>query len=188
VRAAGYEWPISGGNKREIHLSWVASDPVMHDPTEHAVSAFAGSSVQGGRAYDLVYDRAYVAGGGYPTTGVISSPGDFPLRPRLDIYGPITDPVVTLEVYEAGTYPLDTYRVQFVTGFIVAPNDHVTVDTDARTVTTAAGDSLMSQLDWAATTWPILPPAPAQTFMSLAGTSTSGVTQVVATWNDGYLT
>jgi hypothetical protein len=189
VRASGYTWPVSGARTREIHLGWVAPDPVMHDPAIHSVPARSGSSVSGGRPYDLAFDRAYAPGGGSATTGVIESAGDLPIRPTLEIYGPITDPVVSLEVSDpAVPAPDPAYRIVFDPGFRIDPGRWVSVDTDTRTAHDDAGASIMGLIDWAATTWPVLPTAPALTYLSLAGTSTTGITQAHAIWTDGYLT
>jgi hypothetical protein len=189
VRESGYTGPISGVRSREIHLGWVAPDPVMHDPAFHKVSAHSGASVTGGRAYPLTFDRSYTAGGGSATTGVIEGAGDLPIRPTLEIYGPITDPVVSLEVSDpAAPGPDPVFQIIFEPGFRIDPGRWVSVDTDARTAHDDLGASIMGDLDWAATSWPLLPIAPALTYLTLAGTSTTGVSQVQALWSDGYLT
>jgi hypothetical protein len=188
VRAAGYAWPISGERSREIQLSWVAPDPVLRDPTVRVATAFAGSSVTGGRTYSLTFDRTYPpAGSGGPTVAIISSAGDVPVRPRVDIYGPITDPVVTFDATDAGGAPLESFVLRFAPGFRVDAGTFVSIDTDAKTITDRTGASLMGRLDWSGTVWPILPVAPDQSRMTLAGSSSSPITQVQATWTDGYL-
>jgi hypothetical protein len=187
LRAAGYAWPISGARSREIQLSWVAPDPVLRDPTVRVATAFAGSTVTGGRTYSLVFDRTYPPAGGGPTVATISSAGDVPVRPRVDIYGPVTDPVVTFDATDAGGAPLESFTLRFVPGFRIDAGAVVSIDTDAKTVADRAGASLMGRLDWAATVWPILPVAPNLTRMALAGSSTSSITQAQATWTDGYL-
>jgi hypothetical protein len=189
VRASGYTWPVTGEHNREIHLGWVAPNPVMRDPTLHRVAAWAGASVTGGRAYDLTFDRSYTPGGGSATTGVISSAGDVPIRPAFEIYGPITDPVVSLEVRDpARAAPVPVFRLAFDLGFRIDAGRWVSVDADARTAHDDQGALIMGELDWAQTTWPVLPTAPAATYMTLTGTTTTGVTQVQAIWADGYLT
>lgn len=187
VRAAGYSWPISGEHKREIQLSWVAADPVLRDPTPRQAIAMSGPSILAGRTYPLAFDRAYSPGGGAPTTGVISSAGDVPVRPSVAVYGPVTDPVVTFVVTDAADAPLEQFVLHFVTGFRIDPGTFVTIDCDARTVTNAAGAPLTSQLDWAGTDWPVLPVAPDSTEMTLTGSSTSPITQAIASWRDGFL-
>ena len=188
VRAADYGWPITGGRTRDIHLAWVAPDPVMRDPAAREAVSHSGSSTVGGRTYDLAYDRTYVAGAGAPTTGVIESPGDVAVRPVVDIFGPITDPVVTFQVQDPPPAVVRTFALRFVAGFRIDPGRWIRVDTDARTAADDTGANIMGSLDWAGTQWPVLPTAPASTYMSLAGTTTTGVTQAVAMWTDGSLT
>jgi hypothetical protein len=74
------------------------------------------------------------------------------------------------------------------------PADRVVIDTAAHTVTllhTVAGvttaTNALAAIDWTQTVWPVLPVLPDSTDMALAGASTTGSSQVVATWNDGYL-
>lgn len=188
VRAAGYGWPISGGQSRDVQLSWVASDPIMRDPETNTATAYAGSGTVSGRTYPLVFPRTYPTGGGSPSTGTISSPGDVPIRPLLRIYGPITTPVVTLQVSNPPPAPTTTYRVVFIPGFRIDSGHWVDVDTAAKTALTDTGANVMAQIDWMSSAWPVLPTAPAVTYMTLTGTTTSPITQVVAMWSDGYLT
>ena len=60
VRAAGYTWPISGKRTREVHLAWVAADPLMYDPAERSATAYAGSSTSPGRLYPQSFGRCIV--------------------------------------------------------------------------------------------------------------------------------
>jgi IPT/TIG domain len=185
LRASGYSWPIKGAKRRDIQLSWVAADPVARDPTVHSATAWAGSSGAIGRTYNLTFNRVYPAGGMPPTVGQIRSPGDVPVRPMLRIYGPITDPSVQLST----PAPVVNYLIRFVAGFRIDPAHFVDVDTNAKTVY-LDGDTTkpaMASLDWQRTSWPVLPAGNAINYLYLTGTSTSQVSQVVATWSDGYL-
>ena len=189
VRAAGASWPISGSGAREIQLSWVASDPWMTDPAIRSATAYAGTGgVASGRQYPLVFPRIYPAGGGSPTTGVIQSDGDVPVRPLVRIYGPITDPVVDFQVSDPGDPGGSLALLAFVAGVRIDPGNWIDVDTAQRIVTDHTGASAMSDLDWQDTRWPVLPVAPAITYMTLHGSSTTPITQAVATWMDGFLT
>ena len=190
VRASGYTWPITGARSREIQLGWVAADPVMRDPTEQSASAHSGSSTVGGRRYPLTFNRIYPAGGGSPTTGVISSPGDLEIRPLIRIFGPITNAHVTLQIGDPFPTTVTYYHLYFVTGFVIGAGQWVDVDAAAYTVLANSNpaQSVMDRIDWQRSSWPVLPPAPALTYMTLQGDSTSGTTQAVAIWQDGYLT
>jgi len=188
VRASGYAWPISGKRTRDIQLSWIAPDPTMVDPVQASVSALAGSSTSPGRLYPFTHNRIYPPGGGSPTTGVISSPGDVDTRPLLRVYGPITTPAVHLQIHDPYPNVVDTAAIVFVAGFRVDAGKWVDVDTNLKTATRDDGSSVVAGIDWQASVWPVIPPAPADAYMTLTGDTTSAVTQVVAYWHDGYLT
>ena len=187
VRASGYSWPIVGSSKhRDIQLQWVAADPVALDPTLHTVTAWAGSTIGGGRVYNLTFNRTYGAeGGSLPTAAVLSSAGDVIVWPLLRIYGPITLPLVTF-TYRAPRAPA---RVQFVAPFVIDAGHYVEVDTAEKTAYRDGDRSLpvLGSIDWLATVWPYIPANGEECSMSLTGDSTSEVTQVQAAWQDRYL-
>jgi hypothetical protein len=183
LRASGYSWPIVGPSQRDIQLQWLAADPVVRDPATRTVTAWSGSG-GAGRVYPLVFNRQYPTSGGSPITGVISSPGDVAVRPLLRIYGPITGPDVRLSP-QSGAW----FDVKFVASFVINAGDWVDVDTVAKTAF-LRGDptqSVLGQVDWLNTTWPVLPVAPATSNLNLYGSGASGVTQVQAIWHDGYM-
>jgi hypothetical protein len=189
VRAANYGAPLSGKSAREVQLSWVASDPWMFDPAGHSATAYAGTGgVASGRHYPLVHPRTYPAGGGAPTTGVISSAGDVPIRPLVRIYGPITTPEVLFQVSNPDPIPNGAKSLVFVAGFRIDAGRWVDVDSKKPDIIDDTGASVMSSVDWSLSTWPVLPVSPAVTYMTLAGSSTSPITQALASWNDGYIT
>ena len=190
VRAAGYTWPISGKRTREVHLAWVAADPLMYDPAERSATAYAGSSTSPGRLYPLTYTpaRIYPPGGGAPSSAVISSPGDAAVRPLCRLFGPITTPAITFTVHDPYPAVVNTYRIVFVAGFRVDSGRWVDIDTSLKTATRDDGTSVVAYVDWQASTWPVIPPAPADAYIALSGDTTTGITQLTAYWHDGYLT
>jgi hypothetical protein len=185
LRAAGYGWPVQGAVERDIQLQWKAADPIIRDPTVQTATAMAGAAAGSGRTYPLLYSRTYPVGGGAPSTATITSPGDVPVRPLLNIYGPVSGPVVT---FTPTVGPVS--RVQFVPAFRLDAGNYVQVDTTAKTayLNGPGGASELAWLDWFNTAWPVLPTLPASTTMGMAGGSTTGQTQVQAVWQDGYLT
>jgi hypothetical protein len=189
VRASDYQWPIDGTNSRAIQLAWVAADPIAYDPTVRTVVAMAGSSTTAGRTYNLTFPRTYPAGGGSPTTGQVFSPGDVTVRPLIRVYGPITAAKVTGEG-GGGTTGIAYYiwRFNFVTGFQIDAGHWVDIDAQTRTVTRDSDPTqpVYNQVAWSTSAWPYFPPG--QTgFLTVRGTTTSGVTQAQAIWQDGYL-
>lgn len=184
VRAAAYAWPIAGPDTRDIKLQWVASDPIIRDPTTHTATASAGSSTTAGRYYNLVHPRVYPAGGASPSDAIIRSNGDIPVQPLLRIYGPITGPIVHF-----ASPSIDTFVVGFLPTFTIGAGAWVDVDTRLKTAF-YQGDpnqNVLTSLDWPNLKWPVLPVG-VNNVMTLTGTGImTPVTQVVATWQDGYL-
>jgi hypothetical protein len=190
VRAAGYTWPISGKRSRDIGLQWVAADPIVRDPLQKLATAMAGGSTESGRGYPLTHNRIYPVGGGAPTIGEIRSAGDIVIRPLLRIWGPITDPVVTMTPTTGADPAGPDATIAFVLGFRINPGAYVDVDTAAKTAF-VGGDptqSVMAQIDWAQSVWPVLPTLPYYSWLKITGASTSAASQVQALWYDGFLT
>jgi hypothetical protein len=185
LRAVSYDWPIQGGVERDINMQWKAADPVARNPVTEQATAYAGVPTGGGRQYPLTYNRIYPAGGGASSTGIIISNGQVPIRPLVTIWGPVTGPAVAFQPNDST--PPST--VTFVNSFRIDVNNYVVIDTLAKTayMNGPGGTSVLAFLDWFNTTWPILPVAPAQTVVSMTGTSTSAATQAVISWQDGYL-
>lgn len=184
LRASGYSWPIVGPSQRDIQLQWIAADPIARDPNVSSATSWAGMAFAG-RTYALIFNRIYPPGTSAPSSGVIVSNGDVPVRPMVRIYGPISAPSLQFG-FSAGGYSY----IRFIQSFHIDAGHYVDVDTRAKTAW-LDGDhtqSVLAQIDWANTTWASLPVAPANTVMNLSGSGTSGVTQAVATWQDGYLT
>lgn len=185
VRASAYQWPIEGPDQREIALSWIAPDPIARDPVGRQAVAMAGSAVAFGRAYPWRPPRTYPAGSQGPTVGVIESDGDVPVRPYLRIFGPCDNPVVSFNATNpAGSFvvALDEYRIDAGQFVGIDTDNHVAYLNDDPT------QSVLSAVDWASVVWPVLPVAPGSTEMSLVADNTNYLTQVVASWRDGYLT
>jgi hypothetical protein len=187
LRAAGYSWPIAGPNQRDIQLQWVAADPACWDPNVQSVTAYSGASVITGRSYPLTFNRVYPAGGGTgPAFAQILSHGHLTVQPLLTIYGPITAPQVTF----ATALSNEQFAIPFDPGFIISSGGYVTVDTLEKTAYLNGDPTqpVMHNIDWLNASWPSLPVAPDYTTIGLKGSSTVSATQVVATWQDRYLT
>jgi len=184
LRPAVYDYAIQGDQQRDIHLGFVAPDPIVRDPAQQSVQARAGSAGVPGRTYPLTYNRVYPIGGGSPSTGIIHSYGTYPVQPLVRVYGPIAGAVVTFAVPSG-----PTYRIAFLGSYLIPAGGWVDIDTRLHTAyyTGDSAQSVLNQLDWTAISWPVLPVGVDVVFQ-LAGASTTGVSQAVAYWNDGYLT
>ena len=180
VRASGYSMPIVGADQRDIQLAWVAADPICRDPTVKTATAWSGSSSAPGRNYNLTFNRIYPVGGGSSTSANVSTPGDVPIRPFLRIYGPISGPWVYF-----ATHP---WRVGFQSSYVLNAGHWIDVDTANKTayLDSDRTQSILNQMDWTSM-WPVIPPGVTE-IMTLHGSNMSGITQVQATWQDGYLT
>ena len=186
VRASGYAWPIIGSSKhRDIQLQWVAADPLALDPALRTATAWAGSSVGGGRVYNLTFNRSYGAeGGALPTSAILSSPGDVIVWPLLRLYGPISQPLVQFAYDDA-----PDAAIHFVAPFSIDAGHYVEIRTADKTAF-RDGDRaqpVLGSIDWLTTQWPYIPARGAEAVMTLSGESTTGTTQVQAAWQDRYL-
>ena len=187
VRASGYAWPVAGDQQRDLQLQWVAADPTCWDPAVHTATAWSGASVIVGRSYPLVFNRVYPTGGATgPTAARIQTFGDLGVQPALTVHGPITGPRVGLDTGLSGQH----YVIPFQPGFRIDANTFVTIDTADKTAYQGGdpGQPVMNQIDWLNANWPVIPVAPDYAMLGLAGTSTTSITQVTATWQDRYLT
>jgi hypothetical protein len=190
VRAAGYAWAVEGDNQRDIQLQWVAADPVARDPTVHTVITMAGSSTTAGRTYNLTFPRTYPPGGGSPTTGQAVTVGDVIVRPLVRVYGPITAAKVTGQGGGGATgIAYYIWNFQFVAAFTIDAGHWVDIDAQARTVYRDSDPTqpIYNQVNWSATSWPWFPPG-TPCFVTIGGSTTTGVTQAQVIWQDGYLT
>lgn len=194
LRASAFSGAISGDNERDIHLSWVAANPVVLDPVVQSVTAWTGSGTVAGRTYPWTPPRVYPVGSGGPgaTQGQIRSLGDFPIRPLYRLYGPVTNPYILLHNNDGS----GDSALRFDNGYQVPAGHFVDIDTAAKSAYTDADPTqpAMASIDWVNTTWPLVNPylGPAVGgnvgILTAGGSSTSGITQVVASWQDAYLT
>jgi hypothetical protein len=187
LRAMAYDWPIAGANQRDISLQWLAADPSAWDPVVQSATAWSGASVITGRPYPLTFPRTYPAGGGSgPAVGRMQTNGDLAVQPLLTLYGPVEAPVITVDTVLGGQH----FAIVFEAGYIIDGNAFVVIDTAAKTAYLGGDPTkpVMADIDWIACTWPVIPPAPDRAVLGLSGSSTTSTTQVVATWQDRYLT
>jgi hypothetical protein len=179
--------PVNGYAARSLHLQFVAADPLPVDPTWRNTTAWSGSGTSAGRSYPLTFPRAYPAGSGGPgaTVGTIVTVGDVPVAPLLYIYGPITRP----HAWIVNTDLSGTFDIYTLPGLTISAGHSLVIDTRAKTayLDNDPTQPAMASIDWTSTSWPLVTPSPNTGNLRLAGSSTSGITQVVAWWQDVYL-
>ena len=143
--------PIAGADSRDIQLQWVADDPAAVDPVEKTETVWSGSSTAAGRTYPLTFNRIYLPGGSSPTTGYLSTVGDLPIRPKLRIYGPITQPQINIEPASN----IIAIQVALLAALTIGAGHYVDVSVADRTAW-LDGDpsqSVIASVNWAQSVW-----------------------------------
>jgi len=188
LRAANYAWPITGKQRRNVQLQWVAPDPVARDVVVKSEGAWSGSTSPPGRAYDLRFNRIYAPGSGAPVNARLENHGDVAVAPLIRIYGPITGPQV--HVWAMYADHQDYFTLIFRPTLTIDAGHWVDVDNERHTCWLDGDDTqpVTDQLDWMASRWVVLAPMPVWHSMALMGSTTSGITQAQAIWRDGFLT
>ena len=185
LRGNGYGWPIAGADQRDIQLQWVAADPYVYDTTDNTVTAWFGTPTQTGRTYNDPYYRAHGRDYGTkqeagPTIAYMVNGGDVAAHPVLRIYGPVTAPVI----YMGGGAGL----VVMSSDARIDAGDYVTVDASKHLAYRGENpdDSVISWVNFQNTVWPVLPPR-SNTYLYPTGQDYTHISQVSATWRDGFL-
>jgi hypothetical protein len=189
LRAANYTWPIVGPYQRDIQLQWVAADPVARSAVTKTAFAWAGIEGGPGRTYDLRYDRSYPAGGGAATTAHLVNDGDVNVYPLLRVHGP--GGAIVIEVWNQYAWGVAAL-FDFLPSFVLNAGDYVDIDC-ARRLVYLNGDptqSLYDQVQWGNVAyWPFIPPSRIVPYLVLGilAEGASGITQVQAYWQDGFM-
>ena len=184
LRVANYSAPIEGAYRTRLAIAMGCARPVRprcgatlghlvggYWHTRPCVQPCAEPCVPGWR--------------GPPSTGLISSDGDVPVKPYVRIFGPITNPRVTFDTNGPPSAHSELgLDVRIDAGHFVGIDTvahHAYLDDDVT-------QSVLPALAWPTLTWPVLPPLPDATTFALTGTGTTSASQAVASWYDGYLT
>lgn len=182
VTAAGSLGGMPVVTDRPIVCQWVCPSGVVESAEEHSVFAPAsGAGTEGGRTYDLDFDRTYAGGSVIGETTVFNA-GTVAAYPLLRLYGPIgdgSDDVHVLHV-ESGR------RLAF-TGLTVGAGEFVEIDTRAKTVRYLGdgNDSRYDDVDFGVHEWWSLAPGP-NTIRVLPDTSSPPAGAEIV-WRDAWL-
>lgn len=183
LRAAivrGVTWPyvIDRPKHPGIALSWVVPSGEITeggDDAEHCVSIQPAADVQPGRTYDLVYDRVYPPSG--PSgSRVITNLGTTYTHWRASIYGPITDPTLTVNGVDI------TFNRNG--GLALDAGEYVALDTRARTVLFNGddGDSRYQYMNYDEWDWDDVRLVPGSNTIRLNGADITAQTTATLCW------
>jgi len=164
---------IDNAFRRDIQLQFVAADPIARAVTAQSVTATIGT-----------------------TSATFSSPGQVPFKPLVRISA-VSGPLGT----SSGAGGTNNFQIRmngagvqigalyFNNTYVLAAGHHIDIDTAARTAL-LDGDptqSVLFQMDWTKTQWPVFPILPSTCNFTCAGVDPTNSATFALTWNDGYL-
>jgi hypothetical protein len=188
LRASNFASPMPSPGRRDMELAWVAPDPLIRDAIIQMAAAYVGSSTPGGRSYNLFFDRSYGLGGGAPSTAHARSKGDVAIAPLFRFYGPVVGPRIQV-ISSATRSQSHSGQIAFDLDFRVDTGHWVDIDCQAHTalLDSDQGQSVISELQFSVTQWPLLYPEPYDNAISAYGSDASGVSQVQTIWQDAFI-
>lgn len=161
-------------------VSALVSIPMIaEDPRKYSTSAHTGvchlPSVTGGLAFPIAFPIAFNA---VVSSGQIqvSNAGTIASAPLQRIYGPVQQPIVTLQRSD-GTIQQLTYNAT------LSSTDYLDLDCGAHT---AVLDETASRRGLVSGDWPMIPPGQSATLAFSAGAYSSAA-QLAATWYDTWM-
>jgi hypothetical protein len=186
LRAAQATATFDNPSTSPAQVGFKAADPVAYDQNLQTVYVSAQTALGAGRAYNLVFNRVYPAGGAQ-TQDTVNN-GDLNTFPLLRLYGPGSNP---LQVQWSVFLPTSiTYTFAFLNSYLLSAGNYIQIDCKARTVTLNGdpGQNLYSQVDFSHSSggWPYIP-AGSRTRWFLNAGSSSTTTQLQVNWQDAYL-
>jgi hypothetical protein len=161
-----------------VAAQWAAPYGILESADQHSATVLAtGQGVEGGRVYDLEYDRTYIGGTVIGET-IISNAGDADAYPLIRMYGPATDPTLRNVTQD---------RALVFTGLTIGAGEFVELDTRAKTIRYQGDptDSRYSTLDFPASSWWTLSPG-LNTIRFLPATYTAPA-QAELVWRDAWI-
>ncbi len=176
ILARGASFACPPRNLRTAQMGFRCPSGLLEDAAEQTVTLAPQGQVAGGRTYPKSYPRTYDPGL-VPGAALIDVGGSVPVPPVIDIFGPCTDPLVRV---------VDTGAQMIIRGDIAA-GDFFRIDTAARTIlrNNDPNFSVYGQLDFATSSWLILPVGQVQVVFSPQ--SSSGNCQAVLRWANRWL-
>lgn len=102
-----------------VPVSLVAPNPILYNPSQQVYSYIVGATAGSGFGFPIGFPVGF-GSSTINTTQVISYDGDYPASPIIQLYGPITSPVIT---------NVTSGEVLDLTGTTIADGDYYTIDT-----------------------------------------------------------
>lgn len=161
-----------------VTVQWVAPYGIIESGTLHQETANASTSgAEGGRAYDLIYDRAYAGGATIGQTAVINV-GTADAYPILRVYGLCTNPVIT-NVTQGKSLAF--------TGLTINAGEFLEINTRARTVYYLgnSADSRYDKMNFASSAWWTL--SPGINLINFTPATFSTPSQTIIEYRDAWL-
>lgn len=120
----------------EFDIQFRAPDPRKYSVDPTVSSSYLFSGVDGGRTYDLVYNRVY-GGEQDQSTAMVVNTGDYDTYGTIRLHGPIDDP---------GAYHLDTDRHISFPGVRLTVGQYIDINLQEKTIITESGISLRDRM------------------------------------------
>jgi hypothetical protein len=187
LRPEGCAAPIERPGTCTFAAAWRIPDPRFYtgDGTGGAVwetvTVYPPASVNQGRTYDLAFPRHYPSAWGGSGFADVIEAGAAPTWPTHTIYGPVTNPIVTITDDRGHT------SVVAFTGFVLAIGDYLTVETETRSVY-LNGDrnaDRYSYIDVTRTVWGPMYPGPNR--VQFNADNFAAPSKLETAWRSAYL-
>jgi hypothetical protein len=179
LRIAQWSKAASSPTAFAFQVQW-KGDPVALDQNQDSISITSAFSSTIGRVYNRTYDMTYPTGPGGSGIGRATSNGTYSTWPIYRIYGPCTNPVISILDNDTGV--VDSLIRVLIT---INPTDYIEVNTQARTVMLNGMSNRYSFLDFPNSSWQPMEPG-LNTFL-YAATAGGGTSYCVILWNDAFL-
>lgn len=176
ARCDGFTGPYPQPGWIDFSVQWKAASSYLLSPVRQSVSmVLVATTTQGGRTYDLNYDRSYPATIGGSGVGIITNGGSAPAWPLVRISG---------DTFRAQMTNLTTAQA-LVTAGEIAADEYLDVDMGAHTAMLNGTTSRPDLIDWQATSWWSLPPG--NSTVEFTAQQMSGNPTATVIWQDAYL-
>jgi|SRR5687768_15617004 len=170
------ELPMEGlGPSRGAYMiPWLSFDPAFYSTTEYTAT-LGTPSLTGGRTYPKTYPETYSVLVGSNDV-LVENLGSFRTFPRIEIYGPVTDPTLSL-VHLGHSFDWTLH------GLTIPDGDFAMVDFKERTV--VSDESGSDWYDFAEGTWWAIEPG--ENTITFSAFSAASPSEAMVMWENAYI-